>query len=136
MGVYWKAAPFWISIHAPVKGATYHEGLIAMSACIISIHAPVKGATFKVCSTEFVVCNFNPRTREGCDAATLWSQWRCSRYFNPRTREGCDKLRQLTGRTVSKISIHAPVKGATIHSDCSFFRSIDFNPRTREGCDH
>ena len=33
--------------------------------------------------------------------------------FNPRTREGCDgKRRYFYGRTI-KISIHAPVKGAT-----------------------
>ena len=36
----------------------------------------------------------------------------CLRYFNPRSREGSDegqtKLSQLT-----RISIHAPVKGAT-----------------------
>ena len=34
-----------ISIHAPVKGATIVEGNI-LKICTISIHAPVKGATF------------------------------------------------------------------------------------------
>ena len=56
----------------------------------ISIHAPVKGAT-----------RLSPGTGDGqCD-------------FNPRTREGCDLD---AGRLVPfyiDISIHAPVKGAT-----------------------
>ena len=37
-------------------------------------------------------------------------------YFNPRTREGCDLL--VVGRRVApfSISIHAPVKGATMYA--------------------
>ena len=34
----------WISIHAPVKGATW-QGFRAAMDDTISIHAPVKGAT-------------------------------------------------------------------------------------------
>ena len=33
----------------------------------ISIHAPVKGATFFYGDTANAIPNFNPRTREGCD---------------------------------------------------------------------
>ena len=33
------------------------------------------------------------------------------------------------------ISIHAPVKGATIKMDGYVTIGVDFNPRTREGCD-
>ena len=55
--------------------------------------------------------------------------------FNPRTREGCDAGRLLRGQHQRRISIHAPVKGATnIKVRCYFF-DIYFNPRTREGCD-
>ena len=39
-----------ISIHAPVKGATAH-GCDACCAVIISIHAPAKGATAKITKT-------------------------------------------------------------------------------------
>ena len=56
-------------------------------------------------------------------------------HFNPRTREGCDAdLLGAPYRTV-QISIHAPVKGATVF--LPFHRSglPYFNPRTREGCD-
>ena len=55
--------------------------------------------------------------------------------FNPRTREGCDRVsRPFLGRQIS-ISIHAPVKGATIMIIVQLFSVGDFNPRTREGCD-
>ena len=33
----------------------------------ISIHAPVKGATFIAITFNYYCFNFNPRTREGCD---------------------------------------------------------------------
>ena len=33
------------------------------------------------------------------------------------------------------ISIHAPVKGATVYRGAAASESEDFNPRTREGCD-
>ena len=78
-----------ISIHAPVKGATYYE-VTHNGDKGISIHAPVKGATKTVLATSSCSTYFNPRTREGCDADALPD----------------DGLAQL-------ISIHAPVKGAT-----------------------
>ena len=37
---------------------------------------------------------------------------RANRYFNPRTREGCDEVPRLHFSR-RRISIHAPVKGAT-----------------------
>ena len=56
---------------------------------------------------------FNPRTREGCDhSATIRVMFLGG--FNPRTREGCDvgvvRLRPAT----TAVSIHAPVRGATL----------------------
>ena len=34
--------------------------------------------------------------------------------FNPRTREGCDKMQSKLIKDMAIISIHAPVKGATL----------------------
>ena len=79
-----------ISIHAPVKGATLCRLRIPPGLRHISIHAPVKGATALK----------DRYKRENQD-------------FNPRTREGCDALRKLAGENTWHISIHAPVKGAT-----------------------
>ena len=41
----------YISIHAPVKGATANTTSVFKAAIYISIHAPVKGAT------SFVYCH-------------------------------------------------------------------------------
>ena len=38
----------WVSIHAPVKGATMHHHIFD-TFLKVSIHAPVKGATLKLC---------------------------------------------------------------------------------------
>jgi len=56
----------------------------------VSIHAPVKGATGLFLYRYRVVSCFNPRAREGRDAAS---------------RPG--------GQPCNLVSIHAPVKGAT-----------------------
>ena len=56
----------------------------------ISIHAPVKGATSLRAVCRWLLVNFNPRTREGCDGGN-------GHYWDAH----------------SLISIHAPVKGAT-----------------------
>ena len=123
---------------------------------IISIHAPVKGATWYRADKRRKPFYFNPRTREGCDAREVTDSksasvfqsthpWRVRRqssfcvrdavlfqsthpwrvrlpnekrqkkrilYFNPRTREGCDKRKW-----------------------CFRWSALYFNPRTREGCD-
>ena len=41
----------------------------------------------------------------------------------------------MTGDWLCSISIHAPVKGATLFQTVHGFTSLYFNPRTREGCD-
>ena len=77
-------------------------------------------------------------------------------YFNPRSREGSDKV-EIAKADGTKISIHAPARGATfLHSlkycDCKFQSTLPrgerqnqdkgreiqkyFNPRSREGSDH
>ena len=38
----------------------------------ISIHAPVKGATRSTCAGSSTGPHFNPRTREGCDTANIY----------------------------------------------------------------
>ena len=44
--------------------------------------------------------------------ATLFSQFMLNN-FNPRTREGCDAVSLANVDKALQISIHAPVKGAT-----------------------
>ena len=44
----------------------------------ISIHAPVKGATIYIASFKSRYKDFNPRTREGCDGLQIGSVTICS----------------------------------------------------------
>ena len=110
--VLYGSQAFFISIHAPVKGATCGARLINGWVIDISIHAPVKGATPRMTSYISAGGYFNPRTREGCDPMPLRTSSHTCCHFNPRTREGCD----------SRIGVIA-------------HEHRNFNPRTREGCD-
>ena len=53
--------------------------------------------------------------------------------FNPRTRKGCDLYPAILLQFYF-VSIHAPVKDATVSWPCIICRQC-FNPRTRKGCD-
>ena len=55
--------------------------------------------------------------------------------FNPRTRKGCDQ-RLNCGYADRTVSIHAPVKDATILFTSKIREHGSFNPRTRKGCDN
>ena len=48
--------------------------------------------------------------------------------------KGATQVDALVGYCI-RISIHAPVKGATVTIVIPFLEQVDFNPRTREGCD-
>ena len=81
-----------------------------------------------------LVLNFNPRSREGSDllGGVMVTD---PRDFNPRSREGSDRIQIAFGLVFDDISIHAPVKGATIHMVVHGGRIKHFNPRSREGSD-
>ena len=124
------------------EGCDQDRQIKVQEAEAISIHAPVKGATFAVIVTAQSMGYFNPRTREGCDSAGTgrWHTFYCyfnprtregcdprptsttcqTAYFNPRTREGCDFPGHDRRIVISRISIHAPVKGATFKVSCIF----------------
>ena len=100
--------------------------------------------------------HFNPRSREGSDLKSV-DNFSSKFDFNPRSREGSDPgIRVLPhgghrisihapvkGATpvwqiprVSRwISIHAPVKGATLTMAAHTATQSNFNPRSREGSD-
>ena len=100
----------------------------------VSIHAPVRGATLGRISYSTGRQCFNPRTRTGCDRTqTLEAQ--CHRLFQSTHPYG---VRRTTGKHIFhaiRVSIHAPVRGATYNSPSIVRHSTGFNPRTRTGCD-
>ena len=99
----------------------------------VSIHAPARGATYllkhgdKEVSFQFT----HPRgVRPSTSSKTV-----SFAGFNSRTREGCDFL-PIGKRNVARlVSIHAPVRGATVRSNVKNLLHFRFNSRTREGCD-
>ena len=56
------------------------------------------------------------------------------RDFNPRSREGMD-INEIYWFPITRISIHAPARGATFFRFSRFKHLEHFNPRSREGSD-
>ena len=99
-----------VSIHAPVGGATlFVENAVQIER--VSIHAPVGGATLEVERISDLLPGFNPRARGGRDLTIACSNMIPTR-FNPRARGGRDCC-QRSERCRNRVSIHAPVGGAT-----------------------
>ena len=83
----------------------------ALACALISIHAPTRGATTGQYGYANWKNDFNPRSYKRSDMPTVHSQPFMS-DFNPRSYKRSDKLKGLVNRR-SKISIHAPTRGAT-----------------------
>ena len=83
----------WISIHAPVQGATTNPRPLRRPSEFQSTHP------YRV---RLVFIVEQPHRR----------------HFNPRTRTGCDGSRAVLDHPFP-ISIHAPVQGATVHRSLS-----------------
>ena len=98
-----------VSIHAPVKGAT--SAIFRHNR-----HRGFNSRTRKGCDAfawiyPSTLLGFNSRTRKGCDVASGRGE-RVTLSFNSRTRKGCD-ISSCTELKYQRVSIHAPVKGAT-----------------------
>ena len=122
----------YISIHAPARGAT------PLLLCItlgyrISIHAPARGATLTGLLAGINRTNFNPRSREGSDFACEIPSARLG-LFQSTLPRGERPLIPYS-EEYSKISIHAPARGATQAAGRLQRIHADFNPRSREGSD-
>jgi len=74
----------------------------------------VKGATKRFGKIPEKHTCFNPRAREGRDACFNFGFMRIAVSFNPRAREGRDPIMVSLLDLDGAVSIHAPVKGATL----------------------
>ena len=80
---------------------------------VVSIHAPVRGATQRLRFCGIPLLRFNPRARAGRDPSA--PALPCREYrFNPRARAGRDWVEIAACLVDKSVSIHAPVRGATI----------------------
>ena len=99
----------------------------------VSIHAPARGATSDYQLQPIDPVCFNPRTREGCDAADR-ARVSAITGFNPRTREGCDG--SGAGAGLRLVSFNPRTREGCDFNQLNYqFYYLCFNPRTREGCD-
>ena len=103
------------------------------AAHYVSIHAPVKGATRPKRRRHPCHSRFNSRSREGSDHLRP-KHLQTELCFNSRSREGSD-WDQNNAYNTPYVSIHAPVKGATRVSFGKIFFNLCFNSRSREGSD-
>ena len=110
-----------ISIHAPTRGAT--DNRTGDIKCLkISIHAPTRGATSHTTLSVVGILDFNPRSHEGSDPF----------QYDPAVAENISIHAPTRGATDIKclkeipagISIHAPTRGATIHFFTSFLPQL------------
>ncbi len=145
---------YGISIHAPARGATDSRLYEHWVEPFQSTHP--HGVRRTRMSQLMRLRNFNPRTRTGCDQEELryfcivslfqsthphgvrpvMCSMTAVRYdFNPRTRTGCDAVEIIRISGCSRISIHAPARGATQSYEQIQKQLQHFNPRTRTGCD-
>ncbi len=122
-----------ISIHAPAKGATSGRNRRRHRGPKFQSTLPRRERRRASCPSPRRSRYFNPRSREGSDAAGLHTAAPV-RHFNPRSREGSDVPQDLHLLSALCISIHAPAKGATWQAVRSR-RVSHFNPRSREGSD-
>ncbi len=123
-----------VSIHAPVRGAT-PTLVVSLRPRKVSIHAPVRGATNPGACLEREGKGFNPRARAGRDrkrsgsspaTASFQSTRPCGarlgQYDKPRMVVQFQSTRPCGARQVGdrrhvellRVSIHAPVRGATL----------------------
>ena len=103
-----------ISIHAPARGATAVR-VVLHASVVISIHAPARGATGGKAAWAIFPCDFNPRTREGCDGHQSASSSTAIEFQSTHPR-GVRQPMVWIFVGVFIISIHAPARGATANT--------------------
>ena len=77
--------------------------------------------------------DFNPRSREGSDQIENRFKWQHEISIHAPVKGATIIIRDVLGQY--RISIHAPVKGATLTGWTRTKPHRDFNPRSREGSD-
>ena len=100
-----------ISIRAPARGATFNS---PVNDPVLQFQSALpRGERHLQRNIIIPTKNFNPRSREGSDPGSCWTDAALSN-FNPRSREGSDSI---SGRCecMDRISIRAPARGATGH---------------------
>ena len=102
-----------VSIHAPLRGATNGRNRFGHQLKSFNPRTPA-GCDSVQTSLPSRRRSFNPRTPAGCDGFEGRS-WCLPKSFNPRTPAGCDIDAFCKKSICLQVSIHAPLRGATMN---------------------
>ena len=111
-----SVATFYVSIHAPTRGATTYRKELDTFSVFQSTHP--RGVRLKSCCSLLRLFQFqstHPRGVRHFNSCNITH----SHSFNPRTHEGCDCLDRYRYFSFF-VSIHAPTRGATFQILISF----------------
>ena len=140
-------SPLFVSTHAPARGATGVEVGVGHDARQVSTHAPARGATWRGRYPR-VGYRFNSRAREGRDRRVSFqlTRPRGARHDSGRKRleavlfqltrpRGARRAAASATPSRSRVSTHAPARGATTRRRSRHVCTSCFNSRAREGRD-
>ena len=151
---YMRSGFFYISIHAPAKGATARY-VPVFADPVISIHAPAKGATMIWRHFDRDMYGFqstpprrgrlnSPAGRNSVNGfqstpprrgrLVFFFMMIILSYFNPRPREGGDAFASVNGIFVTVFQSTPPRRGRHQPAAGTAYDG-NFNPRPREGGD-
>ena len=116
----------------PARGATAAAFLLTKQQYYISIHAPREGGDSPEPRRQPFPTNFNPRPREGGDAATVrgWATAAGISIHAPRVGGDGGVYR---ASVQINISIHAPREGGDLRPKTAVYSLWYFNPRPPRG---
>jgi len=79
---------------------------------LVSIHAPLRGATTRLAFFFLLFLGFNPRTPAGCDSIGI-TLMQSTKMFQSTHPCGVRPASLASFLASSRVSIHAPLRGAT-----------------------
>ena len=123
-----------ISIHAPTRGATVHCGNKALTSHKFQSTLPREERRAKRTCLPKEPSDFNPRSHERSDLPYLQT-WYLLRFISIHAPTRGATIHTIHLSQAHMISIHAPTRGATCADAYSTDPISDFNPRSHERSD-
>ena len=122
-----------ISIHAPLRGATCNYLLLKIQNTI-SIHAPLRGATMQIIDALRALHQFQSTLPCG-ERPLLMTRRPTMDKFQSTLPCGERPPKTACRLIIRTISIHAPLRGATVEQWIASIPDSNFNPRSPAGSD-
>ena len=127
----YQLQPFAISIHAPLRGATYHNSCSVWLPRFLSTHPC--GVRLRARNRRNRFLNFYPRTPAGCDSGPRSINMRYTQFLSTHP---CG-VRPLVSLPIYKLSKFLSTHPCGVRRNAELIDGLgkDFYPRTPAGCD-